>query len=391
MKNILFIITQSEYGGAQRFLYTLVTNLDPMEYQVVVALGNVGTQDFLEYELSKKKIKTHRLKYLTRNPNLIKDVKVIFEIRKLIQQTRAETVFLLSSKAGFIGSLASVFPTRLNVKVIYRIGGWAFNDPRPWWQKMLYRSFERISASWKDIIVVNSQKDAKDANIYRIKPKNNVIIIQNGLDPYRVNQLNKDHAREYILPFNKIDNIVIGTIANMYPTKGLIYLLQAFQNVLLHNPSSLNTPPAGGHSPLITLVIIGDGSGRKELENYIAKHNLQDNVILIGQLPDAGKYISAFDIFVLPSLKEGFPWVILEAMAARVPIIASNVGALPEMIKNGKNGFLVDPARPQQIARKIEQLISDDHLRQELGIQGHQTLLFKFGLDTMIEKVKKLL
>ncbi len=110
-----------------------------------------------------------------------------------------------------------------------------------------------------------------------------------------------------------------------------------------------------------------------------------------GKLPDARKYLAAFDIFVLSSVKEGFPWALLEAMAAKLPVVATNVGAMPEIIEDGKNGFVVESRKPELIAQKIKELIGNEHLRHELGIQAHQTVVLKFDLNKMLEKVETLL
>ncbi len=127
------------------------------------------------------------------------------------------------------------------------------------------------------------------------------------------------------------------------------------------------------------------------LEKMITEKKLGKRIFLVGKIPQARELLTAFDIYILPSVKEGFPWAVLEAMAAKVPVIATRVGAVPEVIEDDKNGFIVDPGRPAQISAKIRALIDDDPLRQEFGIRGHQTVLFKFGLDKMVNKIEEVL
>ena len=165
IKKILFIITQSEYGGAQRFLHTLVARLDPARYAVIVASGQTSDrEDFLEKELSGLRIPFRRLIHLVRNPDPYHDLRAVYEIKKLLKECAPDTVFLLSTKAGFLASLAArLLPSMARPRVIYRIGGWSFNDPLPRWKRMLWRLLERISAYWKDIIIVNSAHDYDQA------------------------------------------------------------------------------------------------------------------------------------------------------------------------------------------------------------------------------------
>ena len=138
------------------------------------------------------------------------------------------------------------------------------------------------------------------------------------------------------------------------------------------------------------LIIIGDGLERKKLESKIAEYELKNDIILAGQIQDAYKYLKAFDIFILSSIKEGFPWVILEAMAAKLPIIATRVGALEEMLENGKSGILVESKNPRQMAEAIKYLLENETVRQEIAIQTHQTVLFKFTMEKMVRETEEL-
>lgn len=365
-KRILFIVTLNEIGGAQRFINTLTDNLDSQKYE-----WSIATAD--------------NVKNLKRNPSVFNDVLAIFEVRKLIKNYNPDILFLNSSKAGFIGSLATVFPKKLkNIKVVYRIGGWTFNDPWPKWKKWLWIWLEKISAEWKDVIIVNNKHDHDQALKLKIKPRERVSLIYNGLDVYKLDLLPRDEARvklfEKIAKYSgKIFQIkyVVGTIANFYPTKGIKYLIKAAEQ--FKNRDDL------------AFVVLGDGIERKLYEDQITQSGLQNKFFLVGQIKDGYRYLSAFDIFTLPSIKEGFPWALVEAMAAKLPVVATRVGAVPEIIEDGKNGFIIETRNTEQIVSKINQLMEDDRLRMEFGIQAHQTVLFKFPLDKMISQVEELL
>jgi len=101
--------------------------------------------------------------------------------------------------------------------------------------------------------------------------------------------------------------------------------------------------------------------------------------------------LPAFDVFVLSSVKEGFPWALIEAMSAKLPVIATDVGAVPEIIDDHKNGLIIKPGDSVGLANKIKEIIENDRLKNELGIQAHQTVLFKFELDKMVKQVEELL
>src|SRR3989344_7056946 len=373
-KRILFIITQSEFGGAQRFIYNLLSHLNRSLFEPIVAVGRDGGGEFTE-SLRNLGIVVYTIHSLRRDIDLISDLKAVKEIRRLIRATRPQTLFLGSSKAGFVGSLAAMLIQ--NVRVIYRIGGWTFNDPWPKWKKRLWIWLEKLSARWKDIIIVNNLRDFHQAKKLRIRPRKNIVLIHNGIDPYKTNFLSRDEARlklfELIAPrWGKVFQTknIIGTTANLYLTKGI--------DVLIDAARSLNIPDD------CIFIVIGSGPEKQQLEAKIKKLDLGKKVFLVGQIPQAARYVPAFDIFVLPSVKEGFPWSILDAMVAKLPVVATNVGAVPEIIEDGKNGFLIEPQQPEAIVDRIKKILDHDSLRQELGIQAHQTVLFKFNLDAMI-------
>ena len=129
---------------------------------------------------------------------------------------------------------------------------------------------------------------------------------------------------------------------------------------------------------------MGDGEERAKLEQQIAAHGLGNTVFLAGCIPDAARLLPAFDIFILPSLKEGLPYTILEALQARIPVVATSVGGIPDMIQSGKNGLLVPPQSSSALHSALTELIRDPIKRRQFGTAGHTTVLQNFTLNTML-------
>lgn len=392
-KRVLFVITRSELGGAQRFLVETVKHLDGSRYEVFVAAGAEGGPE-IEKIIKSLGVDFIILKYAKRNISPVHDLLAVFELRRLIKKLRPDVLFLNSSKTTVWGPVAVYFPRQLRPRprVIYRIGGWSFNDPRPFYLRWLWILIEKIFAGYKDVIIVNNRHDFEQAKRLGIRPRHKLELVYNGMDPYKLELLKPDEAKIRLyekLPANQKHagilqkRLVVGTIANFYKTKGL--------NILIETAKMLTTKY---QLPTTNFVIIGDGPERENLELLITKYQLQNKVILAGRLLEAYKYLPAFDIFVLPSVKEGFPWALLEAMSAKVPVIAAAVGAVPEIIETnlpGKNGLLVPPADPQAMAEAIAELAVNERLRQELAIQAHQTVLHKFPINKMVEQIEALL
>lgn len=381
MKKILFIITQSEMGGAQKYVYETAVHLDPVQYNIVVAAGPKGDWELLE-RFDKAGVKTRKLSYLKRNINPLFDLAGIWQIYRLIKKEKPDFIYLHSSKAGVVGSIAAVIYRRWksSPRIIYRIGGWAFNEKVAVIKKLLYILTERLTALLKDVIVVNSEADKKSAIARKICPERKIKVIYNGIDIDNINFLDRNDARrilseKFSFAGNSDSRIWVGTIANFYANKGLIYLIEAAR--FLNNDN-------------LMFIVIGDGAERQKLEEMIKKYNLENRFFLSGNMPDASRYLKAFDLFVLPSIKEGMPWTILEAMAAGLPIVATKVGGVPEMIQDGKDGILVEPQNPQELAGAIKKIVADDNLRESLGDNAFGVVKEKFSLAEMIRKTEEL-
>ncbi len=369
---ILYLITQSEWGGAQRYIFDLATTLSAQNYQVEVAAG--GNQDLFS-QLSQKGIKTYQLKNLVREINPAKDLMAYFEIKKLIKQTLPDILHLNSSKAGVVGAIAG---KRLGVKkIIYTAHGFVFNEPMPTWKKLLYLWAEKYSAHYKDTLICVSEFDRQVGIKNKIASEKKLIKINNGIE--KIYFLDQKQARAKLnLPANKT---IIGTIAHFYPTKGLIYLIRAAKIV-------------ANKFPDIIFAVIGDGQQRNLLQTEIKKLDLTNNFFLLGNKflkdkKEASRYLPAFALSVLPSVKEGFPFVILEAMQAGLPIVATCVGGIPEMIKDNESGLLVPPANPENLAQAIIKLLENKNLADQLGRQAKIDVAQKFSLEKMITRTKE--
>ena len=392
-KRVLFVITQSEFGGAQRFLYELATRLDKEKYEILVTSSSKGKSEFLN-SLEQKGIKTKRLTFLKRKVNPFYDFLALIQLIILINRFKPDFLHLNSSKSGVLGSIAGFMIKSLkfkkfkSLKIIYRIGGWSFNDPGPLWKKKFFILAEKITAGFKDVIVVNNKSDFEQAIRLKIKPKKELKLIYNGIDALKTEFLTKEEAKLNLFKnlskkYGKIfqTDLVIGIIANFYPTKGLEYLVKAVKFLKFNFGLNLEK---------IKFLIIGDGEEIKKIESMIKEMKLEKEIVLAGRISEIQKFMKAFDVFVSPSVKEGFPWVILEAMAAKLPIVSTNVGALPEIIENGKNGIIVEPRNPQQLAEAIKYLLENKRIRQEFSLQAHQTVLFNFPIEKMIRETEDL-
>jgi glycosyltransferase involved in cell wall biosynthesis len=403
MLKILYIITQSELGGAQKNVLDLATGLKN-RHQVLVAAGNEGSGRFFEV-LRKSQIPCVRLKYLRRSINPYFDLLGLLEIRKLVKKERPDVLHLHSSKAGLLGSLAGEtlrFSSALfginrsgyRLKIIYTVHGAVFTAAFSTLTQKIFLWLEKSAAYLKDKIICVSANDKKLWLENRAAPENKLTVIHNGIASEKIEFLEENKARKELIEFLDVRHPeiqmlqysgcltsrktkIVGTIANFYPEKGLLYLIKAAKFM---GKNAL--------APEAIFVIIGEGPDRKMLEGMIKERGLENKFFLTGALPNAAQYLKAFDVFVLPSIKEGFPYVLLEAMAARLPIIASLVGGTPEIIDNGKNGFLILSKNPKILAERITDILDNPELAGKLS-QGAGEKVKEFSVEKMIEETER--
>lgn len=373
---ILYVITQGEQGGAQRYVKTLAVESLAVKHQVFVAIGE-STDSFLQRELTAKGLETFALAKLKRNISPINDLLAIFELAKLLRTVQPDIIHLNSTKAGIVGTLASVIYDfkKHKHRLIYTAHGWVFNEDMNLVKKWLYKLLEKITAGRKDKIICVSDYDRWTALGEKIAPADKLVAIHNGIKAEEINFLTKDEARKKLFPKTspKATEIIIGAIANFYPTKGLAYLIQAVK-ILVYD-----------YKLPIKAVIIGDGNLRPQLEELIKQSQLENQLILAGQIKNASAYLKACDIAVMSSVKEGLPYFLLEAMTASLPCVATKAGGMPEVIKDNETGLLAETKNPSDLADKIRLLAEDIDLRIRFGQAGLARAKKEFSQEAMIK------
>ncbi len=359
---ILYVITKSNWGGAQKYVFELATSLPKSKFDVVVILGGNG---ILVNKLRESEIRVINLKNLERDINIFKEFSVLIELIKIFKQERPDIIHLNSSKIGGLGALAG----RLAgvPKIIFTAHGFAFNEDRPKIIRisLFVLNYITILLSHKTI-VINQREFDQVKNLPFISKKLELIYIGVYKNPEIVVE---KRDTEPDAP------IVIGTISELTKNKGLQYAIEAMARLKNKN---------------MVFSVIGEGEERKNLENLIREMGLEDKVQLLGFRENASNYLNLFDIFTLTSVKEGLPYTILEAGLAGLPVIASDVGGIGEIIENGRSGILVEPKNAEQIVEALIRLIENKKKRKEFGENLRKTVTQKFSLKKMLNETKKL-
>ena len=358
-KKVIYLITKGNWGGAQKYVFDLAKNYkDKMD--VVVAIGE---GDELAENLEKIGIKTIKVRSLIKNINFKKDIESFSQIQEIFDKEKPDIVHLNSSKAGFIGALAA--KSAGVKKVIFTAHGWAFNDASAVWQKKTFQIIQWITVFLSNTTITVSQKTKKDIKNWPLISKK-IQVIYNGIE--KIEFLNKKESRARLLP--KKGGLWIGTISELNKNKGLDILIEAFANLKKQGEKRLN------------LVIIGEGGEREKLQKMAHNLGISENIFFLGFIEEANKFLKAFDIFTLTSRTEGLPFVLLEAGLAKLPVIATKVGGISEIIKKG-NGILIEKEDAKSLEKKLKFLIDNPNERTKLATNLEKVVNKKFTAKSM--------
>lgn len=370
-KKILFLITKSNWGGAQRYVFDLATHL-PADYEPVVALGGNGA---LSEKLTEAHIRVITLPSLERDVSLLKELKSIRELSRILREERPDIFHVNSSKAGAIGTLLG----RLHrvPLIVFTAHGWAFNEERSWWQRLIIKSIHWLTVLFSHRTIAVS--DAIKKQLTWPGAQKRMTVIHPGRAPIAFEE--RMNARQTLLVQfpNHQDvqgDIWVGTIGELHPIKQHERTIAAMATLIKTHDR-------------LRYFIIGGGNSQTTLETLIKKHQLEQHVFLVGAITEAGRFLQAFDMFVLPSRSEAFGYVLVEAGQAKLPVIAANVGGVPEIITNNTSGLLIDPT-PDAIAVAVDTLLDSPTLRGRFGEVLHQMVTEKFSLDAMVDKTVSL-
>ncbi len=385
---ILITITKAEIGGAQVFVLNLAKELKRKGHDVVVAFGY---GDYLPLELNLEGIKFHQFKNLKRGFSPIANILYIKELTNYVRENDFDIVHLNSTNT-LLGSfsLKKLASKRRRPKTVFTVHGLSVIDggyKKHSFLKILFKKFFSLAFSKLDKIVFVSRKNydfAKEANILSAKTIRKSTIVYNGLDIDDSYFISQDEARSYIAnklkyhkalkegegKYNTIDKktFIYGSIGRLAYPKNYEFLISTFKEVVKVISSA-------------KLIIIGEGPERQKYEAMIKTYGLEKDVILLGEIKEASRYIKAFDAFVLPSLYEGLSISLIESRFANIASLASLVGGNEEVL-GASNCFKLDD--PQDF---IDKLVSvHNRVDEENDSEKGSSSLEKFKSNTMAEK-----
>src|SRR3990167_6253029 len=364
-EKIALAITKGAWGGAGKYVYDIATRLKEKSYDVFVIAGEDGE---LSRRLRADGVRVVTIPEFRRDAKIAKELLAFGKLVYILWKEKPSVIHANSSKMGLFATIAgrATFVPR----IIFTAHGWTHAEDRPFFEKTIIKFLHKITValSHKTIavsLIVRNQL----GGILALKK---IDVIYNGIGTHAIKS--EKESREFLYRAMRTTTdahrVWIGTIAELHKNKGLVYALRALNDI----PDD------------VCLCIIGEGEERARLLKEAEILGVAHRVFFTGHIENAYLYVKAFDIFLLHSTKEGFPYAILEAGFARVPVIATGIGGIPEIITDFVNGILIQPKKPKEIAAAVSFILKNKKKAKEMARALEQKISREFTIEEMLEK-----
>ncbi len=359
---ILQITHDLAIGGLQKVVVNICRAIDRDKFDVsVLCLRDIGA---FAPELESLGI---RVLYIPQKENGT-DYFSFLKVARILKEEKFDVIHTHNTQPFIDGTIGAILA---GVKTIIHT-----DHAREFPDKRRYMFAEWLMSKFAYKVVGVSEHTSSNLIKYEKISSKKVITIPNGVDGsvYNVNVDKVKKKKEIGIEGN---GPVIGLGVRLAKQKGINYLLQAMPEIINNYPN-------------ITLVIAGSGENENELKNEAVNLGIKENTIFAGPRLDMPELLKIFDLYILPSLWEGLPMVLIESMAAGCPVVATNVGGNYMAIEHGKNGSLIEPKNPALLSSEIIKLLQDNELRERYVRNGYETFKTKFSVKIMTEKYQNL-
>lgn len=373
---ILNIITRLELGGPPILLLDIIQRLNKDRFESSIATGITADSkyDMTEF-IREKHIEVFTFRSLVRNIHPLKDILALISLFLFIKKGKYDIIHCHTSKGGFIGRFAARLAG--SKIIVYSPHGDVFKGYFNNLVTNIFIMLERFAAPFTDNIITLSKKGAERFLEHGIGTRQQLKHIYNGIDIISYKRTKTTRAEKRIeLGLGK-DDFVCATVGRLVPVKGHQYLIEAIKKVVNKIPSA-------------KFLFIGDGELMPDLLTQTKSLGICKNIFFLGARSDIAEILNCIDIFLLPSLNEGFGIVLVEAMAMKKPVIATNVGGVPEIVVNETTGILLPPKDPEAFSSAIIRLYDTPEISMKMGLAGYNRARRLFDITTTVTEFESL-
>jgi glycosyltransferase involved in cell wall biosynthesis len=367
---IAYLIDGLSMGGAERLMVPILKHLSRTDFEAYVCAlqSKEGNPMAAEIRALGIPVDCLGIKHL-------RDLDALPKVIRYLQQTGADLVHTQLEAANILGNISAKLLRLPSVCTVHVMPSLAVKTKTRLHQNVEWFALRHFC----DRVISVSEEAAQYHLAISGASADQVTTIHNGIDLSGF--LNMDTARERAavraeLGVASAANILV-TVAVLRPPKGIQYMIRALPAILASHPNTY-------------YLIVGDGSHKDSLLEEVDQAGVKDRVIFTGMRKDVARLLAASDVFVLPTLTEALPTVLAEAMAARLPIVASRVGGIPEMIVDGQNGCLVEPENLDELRAACIHILADPEKRTAMGAEGWNVVSQQFNIERQVDQLEGL-
>ncbi len=365
---VLHVHTLPIISGSGINTFLTMKGLDRDRYQVDLTCAPGGA---LIDKVKEAGLGFYAIKHFKQPISPFHDYLALWELIHLMRQKRYDIVHTHNSKAGFIGRLAAKI-SKVPI-IIHTIHGFAFHEYEMPPRRILFILLEKFAARYSDKLITVSEPLREWGLKLNIGKPSQYVTIYDGIEAEKF-KINIDiDAKKKGLGISPKEK-VIGVVAKLWEGKGHEAILEAAHEVIKEIPD-------------VKFLFVGEGYLRNKLEKQVRKMGLSDQVIFTGFRSDIPEITATFDIALLVSLFEGMGRVLLEAMISGKPVVATKVGGIVDVVKDGETGILVPPGDADALAKAIVTILKDEELAQRMGETGKRRIDERFIAKTMVKKI----
>ena len=377
---VLRVIARLNMGGPALHVAYLTAGLQERGYDTTLAAGSLARgEDSMAFVADELGVEIVRIDELGREISPLRDLVATIRLARLIRRERPQILHTHTAKAGTVGRVAALLAgSRRPPIVVHTFHGHVLRGYFGPVRSLFFRVLERRLASITTALVAVSPQVRDDLVALRVAPRERFVVIRLGIElEQRVapEQDGRLESRRYLgIP---ADRFAVGWIGRMTAVKRTDDVLVAFKRLRDNGIDAC-------------LCMVGDGPDRTQLERRAHELGVVRDTLFLGYQEDVAPYYAAFDALVLPSGNEGTPVSAIEALAAGRPVVATRVGGVPDVVRDGKDGFLVEAGATDDLADRLERLARDPALRERMGEQGRARVLPRYAVHRLVDDVDRL-
>jgi len=376
---VLRVIARLNMGGPAIHVASLAAGLETRGYHTTLVAGSLARgEDSMAFLAERLGVSVVSVAELQREVSVLHDARSVLRLAELIRSQRPHILHTHTAKAGAIARAAALLAGGARPPVVlHTFHGHVLKGYFDAGRTAFFRQVERTLARASDVLVAVSPEVRDELVELGVAPYEKFVVIRLGIpleERLRGPGADSDYRRLYGIPPGAF---VVGWVGRMTGVKATGAVLEIVRVARERGVDAV-------------LCMVGDGPDREGLERLAHELGIARHCYFVGYQSDVAGYYRLFDAFLLPSVNEGTPVSAIESLASGTPVVANRVGGVPDVVRDGVDGFLVEPGDAEEAAERLAMLAADPALRARLGESGRARVLARYSVSRLVDDVDRL-